>query len=210
MTSFQTRAGRTGRSGRLKFGSQVLEYWCLALWCCQHSNAQSYSLDWRTMDGGGSRSTNGQVVISGTIGQPDAGGPMTNGPYSVTSGFWALPTATQVTVAAAPEIAVEQPLATNIPDGGSKAFGSVVVGGNTSLILTIKNTGNADLTGLTITTDGADAAMFSVTASPVAPVSGPSGTTTFTVQFAPTSAGAKTAALHITSNDADENPSISR
>ena len=29
--------------------------------------------------------------VSGTIGQPDAGGPLTNGQYSVTGGFWALP-----------------------------------------------------------------------------------------------------------------------
>src|SRR5206468_2214715 len=28
--------------------------------------------------------------VSGTIGQPDAGGPMTNGQYSFTGGFWAL------------------------------------------------------------------------------------------------------------------------
>lgn len=32
------------------------------------------------------------------------------------------------------------------------------------------------------------------------------GSTTFTVRFAPTTAGAKTAALHIASNDSDENP----
>ena len=31
-----------------------------------------------------------------TIGQPDAGGPMTNGQYSVTGGFWALPQAVHV------------------------------------------------------------------------------------------------------------------
>jgi hypothetical protein len=30
------------------------------------------------------------------IGQPDAGGPMTNGQYSVTGGFWVLPQAVQV------------------------------------------------------------------------------------------------------------------
>ena len=37
-------------------------------------------------------------------------------------------------------------------------------------------------------------------------MSGPNGTTTFTLRFAPATAGAKTAALHIASNDADENP----
>ena len=57
--------------------------------------AQSYSIDWSTIDGGGGTSTGGVYSVSGTIGQPDAGGPMTNGQYSVTGGFWALPTAVQ-------------------------------------------------------------------------------------------------------------------
>jgi hypothetical protein len=48
--------------------------------------------------------------------------------------------------------------------------------------------------------------MFTVTANPIAPVSGSGDSTTFEVTFAPTTAGAKTAILHIASNDADENP----
>ena len=104
----------------------------------------------------------------------------------------------------APEIAVEDADANNIPDGGSKAFGTVINGANTTQTFTIKNTGSADLTGLTyILTGSTD---FSVTASPTAPVSGPSGTTTFTVQFAPTSTGLKNASIAIANNDSDENP----
>ncbi len=99
-----------------------------------------------------------------------------------------------------PVITVEQPQGTNLPDGGSKSFGNVVVGVYTSLSFTIKNTGNADLTGLTVTRDGTHAAMFTVTANPAASVSGPNGSTTFTVRFTPTSAGTKTAAIHIASN----------
>ena len=105
-----------------------------------------------------------------------------------------------------PEIQVRQPASTNLVDGGLKNFGTVAVNGSGSLIFTIKNTGQGDLTGLGILIDGADAGMFTVTAPPVAPVTGPLGSTTFTVQFAPTSAGPKTAALHLASNDADENP----
>ena len=52
--------------------------------------AQSYSIDWYTIDGGGGTSTGGVYSVSGTIGQPDAGGPMTGGTYSVTGGFWSL------------------------------------------------------------------------------------------------------------------------
>jgi hypothetical protein len=54
-----------------------------------------YAIDWHTIDGGGGMSTGGTYVVSGTIGQPDAGPTMTTGQYSVTGGFWALPTAVQ-------------------------------------------------------------------------------------------------------------------
>lgn len=57
--------------------------------------AQSYAVNWSTIDGGGGTSTGGVYSVTGTIGQPDAGGPMTNGVYSVTGGFWPLPTAIQ-------------------------------------------------------------------------------------------------------------------
>jgi len=60
------------------------------------TQAQAYSIDWFTIDGGGGTSTGGVYSVSGTIGQPDAGGPMTNGQYSVAGGFWALPAAIQV------------------------------------------------------------------------------------------------------------------
>ncbi len=106
--------------------------------------------------------------------------------------------------AEAPEIAVEQPPGTDLADGGTASFGSVARGDTGSLTFTIKNTGTANLAPLTITKDGTDAAMFTITASPV-PVM-PGGSTTFTVRFAPTATGVKTAALHIANNDADENP----
>ena len=54
------------------------------------SEAQSYSIDWYTIDGGGGTSTGGVYSVSGTIGQHDAGGPMTGGNFSLTGGFWAL------------------------------------------------------------------------------------------------------------------------
>ncbi|MEQ1935625.1 MAG: choice-of-anchor D domain-containing protein, partial [Fimbriimonadaceae bacterium] len=104
----------------------------------------------------------------------------------------------------APEIAIEQPLSVGIEDGGSRSLGVANVGANSSLTFTIRNTGNADLSGLGVTIDGPDAGMFSITANPAATVSGPMGSTTFTVQFAPTSVGTKTAVLHIASNDSDE------
>ena len=53
-------------------------------------HAQQYSIDWYKVSGGGGTSSNGQYVVSGTIGQHDAGGPMTNGNFSLTGGFWSL------------------------------------------------------------------------------------------------------------------------
>jgi uncharacterized delta-60 repeat protein len=106
----------------------------------------------------------------------------------------------------ATEIVVEQPVGTNVSDGGSKSFGSVLLGSSTSLSFTIKNIGNIDLTDLSIIKDGANADEFTITASPTAPVVGPAGSTSFTVQFTPTALGSRSAAIHIASNDADENP----
>src|SRR5438105_6886026 len=53
-------------------------------------SAQNYSIDWFTIDGGGGTSTGGVYAVSGTIGQPDAGGLMTNGPYALVGGFWSI------------------------------------------------------------------------------------------------------------------------
>lgn len=58
--------------------------------------AQTFNIDWFKIAGGGGASTGGVYSMSGTIGQPDAGAPMTSGQYSVTGGFWALPVAVQV------------------------------------------------------------------------------------------------------------------
>lgn len=52
--------------------------------------AQQYSIDWYKVAGGGGTSTGGVYSVDGTIGQPDAGGPMIGGNYSLTGGFWAL------------------------------------------------------------------------------------------------------------------------
>ena len=57
---------------------------------CLAAVAQSYSIDWYKVSGGGGTSTGGTYSVSGTIGQHDAGGPMTGGSYAVTGGFWAL------------------------------------------------------------------------------------------------------------------------
>src|ERR1035437_4528124 len=54
------------------------------------ARAQSYSVDWHKIAGGGGTSTGGTYQVNGTIGQPDASGAMSGGNYSVTGGFWSL------------------------------------------------------------------------------------------------------------------------
>lgn len=111
----------------------------------------------------------------------------------------------QIAYTIAPEIVVEQPAGTNLGDNGSRSYGYMLVGASSNLTFTIRNTGNANLTGLTVTKDGANSAEFVVISNPVAPVNA-AGNTTMTVRFTPATAGPRSAALHLASNDADESP----
>ena len=61
-----------------------------AVWFAWNATAQSYSIDWYKIAGGGGTSTNGAYQVTGTIGQPDASGAMSGGSYSLTGGFWSL------------------------------------------------------------------------------------------------------------------------
>jgi hypothetical protein len=47
-----------------------------------------FSIDRFTVDGGGGTSTGGSFAISGTIGQPDAGSPLSGGSFELRGGFW--------------------------------------------------------------------------------------------------------------------------
>jgi hypothetical protein len=68
----------------------TLAFSLLNCFFCLRGNAQSYSIDWYKIAGGGGTSTSGVFSVSGTIGQPDAGGAMSGGNFSVTGGFWSL------------------------------------------------------------------------------------------------------------------------
>jgi hypothetical protein len=62
----------------------------LLLAATKNLNAQTCSIDWYKIAGGGGPSTGTTYQITGTIGQPDTGGAMSGGSYSLTGGFWAL------------------------------------------------------------------------------------------------------------------------
>ena len=63
---------------------------CSALLCISCALAQSYSIDWFTIDAGGGASAGGGYSLNGTIGQSDAAITMSGGSYSMTGGFWSL------------------------------------------------------------------------------------------------------------------------
>jgi hypothetical protein len=66
--------------------------------------AQSYSVNWYTIDAGGGTSTNSAYAVTGTIGQPDAGAVLTDGFYKVNGGFWSVIAA--VTTPGAPTLRI--------------------------------------------------------------------------------------------------------
>ena len=74
----------------MKHISTILVSAIAALLLSAQAMAQSYSIDWFKVAGGGGTSTGATYSVSGTIGQPDASGAMTGGKYSLTGGFWAI------------------------------------------------------------------------------------------------------------------------
>ena len=68
--------------------------------------AQSYSIDWYKISGGGGTSTGATYQVTGTIGQVDASQQaMTGGNYSLVGGFWAI---YAVPTAGAPALTIAQ------------------------------------------------------------------------------------------------------
>lgn len=108
-----------------------------------------------------------------------------------------------------PEIVVEQPSGTGLTDGSATvSFGTIDLGSQPPVLTSdrtfvIRNSGDANMTGISVT--GLTGSSFSMVSSPSATLA-PGGSTTFTVRFAPTTGGSKSAAMAIASSDLDENP----
>jgi len=118
---------------------------------------QQYSINWSKIAGGGGTSTGGTYQVSGTIGQPDAGGPMTNGQYSLIGGFWSVITAIQTAGAPLLKITLNPQLSTVTVSWPASATNFVL---QQNFDLT---TPNWVTSGLPVTTNGA---IESVTISP--------------------------------------------
>lgn len=111
------------------------------------------------------------------------------------------------TILPSPEISVQQPVGTELADGKSKkSFGTQPVGkSGIAKTFTIRNAGTKPLGKLAVVKNGAHAKDFMV-AAPASSTVAPGKSTTFKVTFKPTGIGTRTAAIHIKSNDANENP----
>ena len=110
------------------------------------------------------------------------------------------------TAVKAPEISIQQPLGSELTDGSStKNIGYARIGKSISKTFTITNSGTSTLKNIATTINGKNKADFSVTSLAKTSLA-PKASTTFTVTLRPKTIGAKNAAIHITSSDADENP----
>jgi hypothetical protein len=94
-----------------------------------------------------------------------------------------------------------------LTNGGELNLGTVDAGLTEKRAFTIRNTGDASLSGITVTKSGANQSEFTISTSPSSTVSVGSSTT-FEVIFAPsaTVSGVRTAQLQIASNDPSANP----
>jgi len=113
-----------------------------------------------------------------------------------------------ITAPPAPRISIEQPEFTSLTDGVSSIpFGSVNTDSSSGAVsFTIRNTGDASLTGIGVGKDGTDQSNFTLNTAGMLTTLNPGQHTTFTVTFTPSSTGPRSAALHVTSNDAVRSP----
>jgi hypothetical protein len=106
-------------------------------------------------------------------------------------------------------IVLEEPLGTDVANNApASSFGTILVGTSSAdRSYTLRNTGNATLEITSIEVSGPNVADFQITPLPAnSPVA--NGVTNFSVLFAPTGGGLRTAQISIVSNDSDNSPFI--
>lgn len=108
-----------------------------------------------------------------------------------------------------PDISIQQPAGSELADGkpaSKRSFGTVKIAlAGKAKAFTIKNKGAANLTGIRVKTSGTAKNDFIVT-QPAKTTLATGESIKFTVTFKPTAKGTRSAAIHVASNDPDENP----
>lgn len=115
------------------------------------------------------------------------------------------PAMVSITVLQPPgEIAIEQPVGTDLTDGVSTVdYGVIPVGIGTVRTFTVRNVGATNIVVSGITKDGTNSADITVGAISASTIAAGSSAT-FDVTFTPGALGARSAAIHVLSNDVDE------
>jgi len=106
----------------------------------------------------------------------------------------------------APALTVQQSGTTLANGGSAAAFGAVNIGANATETFTVTNTGNGTLILSNVVVSGANAGDFTVGGITLPATVYVGQSTSFNVVFSPLGAGARTATLQITDNDANNNP----
>lgn len=129
--------------------------------------------------------------------------------YSDANVCYLSPALTGNATTTAPELQLEYPVATHVNCGATATFANTGVGNTASLTFRIRNMGSGplSLTSLPLVIGGTNANQFSITQQPASPIAA-GAFEDVVVQFAPTSAGAKTANITIANNDANEGSCI--
>lgn len=147
---------------RLALGSLLLA-------AARTAPAQPYDVSWWTVDGGGAMGIAGSpYAVSGTIGQPDAGGPFAAGAYSLSGGFW--------TLTAAGGAGGNADLAVTVTD----APDPVASGGTLTYTIALANLGPATSSGMTVTSALPPGVAF-LSSTPGLPLCTPGSTVTCTL-----------------------------
>jgi hypothetical protein len=74
----------------IPLGLIIIVFALLVLPVFASSDVSDYSIQRWSIDGGGGTSGAGSYTLTGTIGQPDAGGQMTDGSYALSGGFFGI------------------------------------------------------------------------------------------------------------------------
>lgn len=100
-----------------------------------------------------------------------------------------------------PVLAVAPTGGSDVPHGGTATVAPVAVGSSRNYSFDVKNTGTGDIDSFFVNITGANADQFTLISSPTPPITGPTGTAPFTVNFTPDDLGTRTATMTITSFD---------
>ena len=105
--------------------------------------------------------------------------------------------------AGVPQVTVETAAGALRSGEGAGVFGAVEVGQSQAVTVTVRNTGSAPLTGLTLARDGAQSADYAVSALSATSLA-PGESLTFQITFAPLNKGVRAATVRLASNDPTE------